>query len=124
MSHLTEMYRPTLADAINATKPGQAHWARPDAPTTCRQCIHWKPVQITRRGETHDALPYDRNGALRTRLCGKYRQFAGRNGPRVPHNAAACRYLEPSDNPPAESITPTEENRTLWRRRNLKVVET
>ena len=64
------------------TAPGQADWARPDAATTCRECLHWAGGKR------------DHWGALKPALCRKARSLMPRAAtPPVPHHAKSCRFF-------------------------------
>ena len=64
------------------TKAGQAHFARVDTTSTCRECLLW----ANQRGER------DSRGNLREARCRKALQHLG-NPPPIPHSARACKHF-------------------------------
>ena len=85
---------PDFEERIRATHPGQAHWA--DNPAhTCRECSFW--------GFADEPFKRACSGRLLALQCAKFRELTGnKNGPRVPHYAHACKFLE--RNPDAPSV--------------------
>jgi hypothetical protein len=77
----------------NATEPGQADWADPNAPTTCRQCVQWGDLSRSRKR--------DHWGSLLPAPCRKARALLpGRRLAPVPHHAKTCRFFEMNPNAP------------------------
>jgi len=98
---LLEFDRRLTADSGHAqavdTHAGQAHFAGTGpADKTCRECRFWfsKPYLYYSSGHM-------KGQTLKPVACSKYKKMmGGREGARVPHHAKACRYFEPSSNPP------------------------
>lgn len=92
--------RDPTSDRAAATHAGQAHFAGTGPQgRTCRECKFWITVSA---GVSHayyaGAARHGRT--LKPHPCKLFRKFTGKPGTPVPYNAGACKYFEPSDNPP------------------------
>lgn len=81
---LTTPYSPERLASMSDTYAGQASWAIPSSPTTCRECLDWG----TRKAR-YDAV--NRGGELKPVRCNRRtRLMAGIAGRAVPHDARSC----------------------------------
>jgi hypothetical protein len=80
-----------------ATFEGQAGWAM-DPSHTCRECVLWtgKPDEKPERYAWKSIV----GQLLKPRRCAKFFRLTNEWGPRIPHDATACRFFEPADRPP------------------------
>lgn len=94
--HLTSDKRDAL---LKSSHEGQAHFGgNGPVGSACYECRHWKPAG-TAAHEYYSASGL-KGGGLKPHPCEIFRRITGSIGPKVPYNAAACRYFERSDNPP------------------------
>ena len=86
--HLTQGYSDAVEHRIRTTHPGQAFFAN-SGPfgATCSDCAHLG-YRRQIRNENGDIVKTVRHGG-----CEKFYQLTNKHGPRVPVNAAACRYF-------------------------------
>ncbi len=92
--HLTEA---PSDRAARATHPGQAHFAGSGPHgRACRECISWKH-------EKYDYLSKNGKyrGLIKPAMCLKFKSLTRQEGPKIPDDAAACRYFEENSSIPA-----------------------
>lgn len=83
-----------LEDSLRATHAGMAHFAGSGpAGKTCRECVFWTERNYYAKGGKYA-------GAIKPSSCERYHQLTGRQGEKVPHEAAACRHFEHHPSPP------------------------
>src|SRR5262245_11700756 len=95
MKKLTQGHHDELANQINATSPGMAHWAGTGpADTWCSTCLsfgYYKNVRNT-AGEVISSK-------FRKSACGKYHELTGKHGPDIEDNPKSCRHYKPRPTP-------------------------
>jgi hypothetical protein len=92
--HLTKPEGDLEAQRRASTYAGMAYFAGTGQPgQTCRGCTHWL-TEGWKPDKKH------MKGTLKDSPCEVYVNMKpGRNPPKVPHNAWACKYFEPREQP-------------------------
>jgi len=89
--HLHQPYSEERRAQLDLTLPGQAHFAVPGSPNTCRECESWGGGRLRR----------DKTGALLHQRCRKARALMHGAPPAfIPHTAIACMFFKMRRNVP------------------------
>jgi hypothetical protein len=93
---LTEPRGQSFASQVAQTHPGMAHFAGTGpAGLSCRSCTNWQPFTPDWYGTNGK-----HKGQPKPQPCRAYTKYTmGQIGPKVPHDARACKHFEQATKP-------------------------